>query len=215
MTDPQAGSGDRDAPGEGSPGGAPAFALSPQRTQKAEIVPLGAQRYKMQFMASAATHDKLRRAQELLRHRIPGGDVGAVIDQALDLLVHDLEKKKFAAADRPRRVEKSAGESSPSEGRAGNASEGRAASPAPASPSRAVPAQVKREVWQRDQGRCAFTSPSGARCTERGLLEFDHIRPFADGGAATVDNVRLLCRQHNQYEALQFFGPWENDGCTA
>ena len=260
LTDSRAGSGDRDAAGEGSPGDAPAFALSPQRAAKAEIVPLGAQRYRVQFTASAATHDKLRRAQELLRHRIPGGDLGAVIDQALDLLVRDLEKKKFAAVDRPRRTERSTGESRTGErstgesstaGRStgeGNSGEGhagarRAASAtslqlrvstarkepanAPAqtqtpshgaasgAASRHIPAHVKREVWQRDQGRCAFRSPSGVRCTERGALEFDHIRPFADGGAATVDNVRLLCRQHNQYEALQFFGPWQSDGPAA
>jgi hypothetical protein len=45
-----------------------------------------------------------------------------------------------------------------------------------------------------------------------GALEFDHIRPHADGGGATVDNVRLLCRRHNQYEAQQFFGSWQADG---
>ena len=38
-------------------------------------------------------------------------------------------------------------------------------------------------------------SSNGKRCTEHGRLGFDHIWPHADGGAATVDNVRLLCAQ--------------------
>ena len=44
-------------------------------------------------------------------------------------------------------------------------------------------------------------------CDERGFLEFDHIVPFAAGGDATVENLRLLCRVHNRHEAELFFGP--------
>ena len=43
--------------------------------------------------------------------------------------------------------------------------------------------------------------------TARGLLEFDHIVPFAVGGEATVENVRLLCKSHNRHEADLYFGP--------
>ena len=68
---------------------------------------------------------------------------------------------------------------------------------------------MKRAVWQRDGGRCAFIGENGLRCTERGQLEFDHIHPYADGGAAAAANVRLLCRRHNQHEAVLFFGPWD------
>jgi len=31
-------------------------------------------------------------------------------------------------------------------------------------------------------------------------------RPYSKGGEATVSNVRLLCRAHNQYEAERAFG---------
>jgi 5-methylcytosine-specific restriction endonuclease McrA len=64
---------------------------------------------------------------------------------------------------------------------------------------------VKREVWKRDGGQCAFVGTHG-RCTERGFLEFHHIRPFAVGGEATVENVELRCRAHNVHEAEQYFG---------
>ena len=60
-------------------------------------------------------------------------------------------------------------------------------------------------MWSRDGGRCAFEGGEG-RCSERGFLEFHHVVPYADGGAATDDNIQLRCRAHNQYEADQWFG---------
>jgi hypothetical protein len=36
-------------------------------------------------------------------------------------------------------------------------------------------------------------------------VEFHHIRPYAVGGEATVENVQLRCRRHNDYEARVYF----------
>jgi 5-methylcytosine-specific restriction endonuclease McrA len=77
----------------------------------------------------------------------------------------------------------------------------------PVPPSRHLPREVKREVWRRDAGRCAFRSPTGRRCTEDTFLEFHHIQPYAKEGPATVANVSLRCWRHNQYEAELVFGP--------
>lgn len=71
--------------------------------------------------------------------------------------------------------------------------------------ARHVPAAVRRTVWQRDGGCCAFVGSHG-RCGEHGFLEFHHVVPFAVGGAATVENIELRCRAHNAYEASLFFG---------
>jgi hypothetical protein len=76
----------------------------------------------------------------------------------------------------------------------------------PALPSRTVPREVKREVWQRDAGQCAFVSSTGRRCTESTFLEYHHIQPYAKQGPATVANISLRCRRHNQYEAELIFG---------
>ena len=46
------------------------------------------------------------------------------------------------------------------------------------------------------------------RCTERGFLEFHHVVPFADGGEASVSNIQLRCRAHNQHEAALSFGAY-------
>jgi hypothetical protein len=46
----------------------------------------------------------------------------------------------------------------------------------------------------------------GERCLERGFLELDHRTPVARGGQATVENLRMICKRHNQYEAERIFG---------
>jgi 5-methylcytosine-specific restriction endonuclease McrA len=73
------------------------------------------------------------------------------------------------------------------------------------SSSRHIPAQVKRVVWHRDGGQCAFVGTAGRRCDERGFLEFHHVVPYSEGGAASVDNIQLRCRAHNGYEFERVF----------
>jgi hypothetical protein len=148
----------------------------------AVVAPLAPERYKVQFTVTRETYDKLRRAQDLLRHTIPNGDPAAIFDRALTLLLKEAERTKLAAAVRPR------------------------VSAPPNDGSRHIPATVKREVWARDAGQCAFVGMNG-RCAERGFLEFHHVVPFAAGGPATIENIQLRCRGHNGYEAELFFGP--------
>jgi 5-methylcytosine-specific restriction endonuclease McrA len=127
------------------------------------------------------THDKLRRIQALLGHTLPSGKVEDVLDRALDLALAELEKQKFAKVDRPRAVR-------------------------PVKSVRTIPAHVRRAVYERDAGRCAWVGPDGHRCGSTKRLELDHIVPVARGGASTVANLRLLCRIHNQYAAEAWFG---------
>jgi hypothetical protein len=148
---------------------------------KPTVTPLAPERYKIQFTATRATHDKLRRAQELLRHAVPTGDPAEIWDRALTLLLKDLERTRVAAVATPK----------PSRGVADG--------------SRHIPADVKRAVWARDEGRCAFVGSRG-RCAERGFLEWHHVTPFAAGGPATVENIQVRCASHNRYEATLFFG---------
>ena len=65
---------------------------------------------------------------------------------------------------------------------------------------RAIPAAVKREVWRRDRGRCRYVDrTSGRRCGSQHLLQIDHVVPYALGGAAEPNNLRLLCAAHHRY----------------
>lgn len=49
--------------------------------------------------------------------------------------------------------------------------------------SRHVPAAVRDAVFLRDGGQCTHTAPDGVRCAARAFLQYDHVVPFARGGA--------------------------------
>ena len=172
------------APVLNCPAAAPVAAST---SRHALVAPLAPRRYLIRMTVSEATHDKLQQATDLLRHTIPDGDPAAVVDRALTVLVDQLLRTKAAAVARPRSA------SRPSR-RAGVK-------------SRHVPAPVRRAVWARDQGRCAFVGTAG-RCHATGRLEFHHVVPFASGGPTTVENIQLRCRGHNAYEGELAFGDW-------
>ena len=147
----------------------------------AEAPTLAPERYKVQFTVGRGTYEKLRRVQDLLRHRVPNGDPAVIFERAIALLLKDLETKKIATTERPRH------------------------SKTVNKHSRHIPAGIRRTVWARDGGRCNFEGPHG-RCSETGFLEFHHVVPYADGGATTAENLELRCAAHNRYEAEQYFG---------
>ena len=146
------------------------------------MTPLSPDRYKVQVTIGGDTLEKLRLAKDLLRHAVPSGDEAVILDRALTALLADLAQSKFGATEKPR----------PSGGSVPG--------------SRHIPAEVRRTVWLRDLGRCAFVGTGGRRCHERAFLEFHHVTPHALGGEATVANIELRCRSHNAYEARLYFG---------
>lgn len=154
---------------------------APLRPTPAILTRLAPERYKVQLTIDRVTHDKLRQVQDLLRHVVPTGDPAVIFDRALTVLLQDLERRKLAQVSRPREL-------APSMRR-----------------TRHVPAAVRRAVWERDDGRCAFIGTDG-RCSERGFLEFHHVVPFADGGETMLSNLQLRCRSHNAHEAREYFG---------
>ena len=152
--------------------------VAPLPSPRPVSMPLSSDRYLLRVTLSATAHTKLRRAQDLMHH----SDPAEVIDRALSLLVDDLERRICGQVKKPRTSAES------------NAAD-----------TRYVPAAVRREVWKRDGGRCAFVGGRG-RCAETGNLEFHHVEPFALGGPTTAQNLELRCRAHNQYEGRILFG---------
>ena len=150
------------------------------------LAPLSHDRYLLRVTLSASAHGDLRRAQDLMRHTVPSGDPASIIERALAALVDQLERTKSAKTSSPRRGSIT-GE--------------------PSAESRHIPAAVKRAVWARDDGRCAFVGAKG-RCTETGRLEYHHVVPFARGGPTDVENIALRCRAHNVFESDLLFGTW-------
>ena len=139
--------------------------------------PIAPRRFLLRVTIDADTHNKLQRVRALLRHAVPDGDLGAIIDRAVTLLLREAERTKWASTVRPR------------------------PSRTTTTRSRYVPAAVKRAVSERDGGRCAFVGSAG-RCDTTAFLEFHHVVPFAAGGTTDARNLELRCRAHNQHEAL-------------
>jgi hypothetical protein len=159
--------------------------ISPPRSDaQAQVAALSADRFRLQVTISGSAVEKLQRAQDMLSHALPSRDAAVVLERALDLLLEELARRRYATTDKPRAA---------------------ATEPADAG-SRHIPAAVKRAVWTRDRGSCAYVGPSGHRCGTRRFLEFHHRHPFALGGPPTVENVALRCAQHNRYEAQVDFG---------
>lgn len=143
--------------------------------------PVSEERVVFKFTGSAALRKKLERAQQILRHKYPLGKLEEIIDEALEVL---LDKK-----DPERRIARKK--------KYGPLQKARASSF-----SRRIPQSIKDQVWLRDQGQCQYVSPEGKRCGERTWLEFDHIQPWSRGGTSDeMQNIRLLCRTHNQWRA--------------
>jgi hypothetical protein len=156
--------------------------VSPDPITPRSPEPLSADRYHVSFTASTAFRDKLERARDLLRHRVPDGNLEAVFDRAMDALIAQLEKEVAAKIERPRRISK------------------------PLKDPGAVSRAARRDVMARDGNQCAFVSADGVRCTERGGLELDHRRERALGGTGDPKNLQVLCRAHNKLKAERAFG---------
>jgi len=152
--------------------------------QRSQVEPLGLERYGLHLTLRKITHDKMRRLEELLGSQVAAGDLDAVLEHAFDVAIAQLEKRKFAKTSRPRTTVARRTSQDP----------------------RYVPARVRREVSKRDGERCTFVGDGGKRCDCRRDLEFDHVEPVARGGEATLANLRLRCRAHNQLEAERTFG---------
>ncbi len=68
-----------------------------------------------------------------------------------------------------------------------------------------IPARTRKYVFDRDRGRCQFKRGDEV-CGSQFQIEVDHVVPRAQGGTNTAENLRLLCRAHNQHEAEASFG---------
>ncbi|HWE26269.1 MAG TPA: HNH endonuclease signature motif containing protein [Myxococcales bacterium] len=163
------------------------IAAANQKAARTVIAPLAQDAFKFQFTGSRALRDKVREAQALLRHRVPDGNLARIVEMALDLLIAQVKKERFAVGRKPRRRQPRRPEDIPVLG------------------SRHIPDEYKRAVYERDEGRCTAVDETGRRCTSRDV-EYDHINGFALDPVHSIDGIRLLCRAHNQHAAEKLYG---------
>src|SRR6185437_2702401 len=123
----------------------------------------------------------VERTKELMKHQHPTGDTASVLKDVLkkNLKSMDPLQRKTRKASPKRSVVH----------------------------SRVIPRRIKTLVWKRDNGQCAYLSPTGKRCEERAGLEIDHRQAWAHGGRSDdPSNLRLLCFAHNRWLGIKTFG---------
>jgi hypothetical protein len=147
---------------------------------RGDAVPLTADLSRFHVTVSRRFLEKLEAARAALSHTRPGASAEQILEAGLDLVLAEHAKKKGLVA-RPQAKRR------------------------PAKPDH-VPAHVMREVWKRDGGRCQHSLHSGGICGSTERVEVHHIVPRALGGPATVENLSLRCRFHNDLEARREYG---------
>ena len=179
---------------------------------RGRVEPLSRERYAVRFTASASLVGKLEELQAVLAHTVRGGDLGQMLELAVDALLDQRRKRRFGTTDGPRELAADGPGPQPLPVTAPpEAPEAETASTGPATPargperSRHVPMAIRRAVYERDGARCAYVGSDGRRCGAQDV-ELDHVHPYARGGRHTVAGLRLLCRRHNQHAARKAFG---------
>lgn len=143
------------------------------------VTPLSVDQVHVNFSASKAFAEKVKKAKALLSHKYPQGRLEDIFGEALDLLLQKHEPKE-------KRSIRNTTVANPN--------------------NRYLPQAVRNEVRKRDGDKCSYISPEGHACDATHFLEFDHVFPWALGGEHESRNVRLLCRTHNRLSAEIFFG---------
>jgi len=141
------------------------------------------------------TIQNLNRLKELWSHVMPHASFADLIKRAAKESVAQMEEKR--TPKKACKVKTPAPEWKPM-----TASETESAAPLPLSK-----AEIRRQIWLRDESQCTFIDPrTGEVCGSKHFVEEDHILPKAMGGEYTLENIRLRCRAHNQRHAIDTFG---------
>src|SRR5581483_9446867 len=125
--------------------------------------------------------EELAAVRALLSHAVPSGKREEVLLHVLKAQRKVLERKRHGSPKR-------------------------APAPASAPSGRHIPAAVRREVFERESGSCAYVGEEGRRCGSQMQIEYQHIVPYACGGSSTVENITLFCKSHNLLQAEKDFG---------
>jgi len=164
-------------------------------SRRGHVRPSATGGYDVQLSVTVEEHEDLRRATALLGHAVPSGDPAVVYARAVKHYLVHLEKQRLG-------VKRTVWAPPPPRAGAASLAPGQVRPPR----GRGIPKALRREVWERDGGRCTFVGTDGHHCGATHRLEFDHFVPKARGGETTADNLRLLCRPHNQFEAERVLG---------
>jgi len=168
---------------------APHPTAAPSRAPAAELHAVSRDEWSLRVTIDGALKADLETLASLLSHKLRRTDYTALLREAVKSAIEKHGRRRGAVP--------------PS--RKGKGRTPLAAEDIP-DRSKVIPAEVKRAVYERDRGCCAFVGKNGRRCGSRWRIEFNHVPALAKGGKSTAEGIQLACRRHNIYDAEQVFG---------
>jgi len=177
--------------------------LSPETAFRAHdrVRPISESHHKFEAVIPDRILKKLERVKELASHRLKGGNWAEVLEVMADQTIKALDP-----IQQSRRRQKISSDSTPAPEWNGPQSADKLPST-----SRYIPKALKKSIFERAHGQCEYQTQEGKKCSCRIYLQVDHIVPLGLGGTTSADNLRVLCQAHNQWAALQSFGPRKMD----
>lgn len=156
-----------------------------------------------QFTSDQSLEDKLIRLRELLSNKLPSCPtqnelLHAICDIALGNLERSIKDAIKKRGQKKIATKTAAAHESRESGMDTNVNS--------LTRNRYISSEIKREVRQRDGDRCTYVLSNGNVCGDKMNLQFDHIVPYAKGGGTSAENLRQVCRNHNQWLAIQAYG---------
>ncbi|MDG0816003.1 HNH endonuclease [Bdellovibrio svalbardensis] len=134
---------------------------------------------RVELTLSRELHDKIKQAQELLSHSLPSGDLVAFLEFVSDKVIK--QKTAVRGKSQVTNCDRAAGENLQASSTA----------------TVAVRSTIYKHVLQK-QKCCQFKDASGKQCGSRWHLQIDHVQPRWAGGGNEVENLQVLCAQHNR-----------------
>ena len=179
---------------------------APEQLQPEKIKPMSAKLTQITFNANSEFMALLDESRGLLGHQMPGASIGEVLTEMMRLGLSELKKKRFKIKSTVEPVQEPKQKETKTVEVTSHV--GSKAASSVSHESEYIPNEVKRAVYQRDQGRCVVLNPrTGKPCESRAFLEYDHFPiPRAKGGPSTAENLRLSCRTCNRLHAVQSYG---------
>ncbi|MDZ4677072.1 MAG: HNH endonuclease signature motif containing protein [Oligoflexia bacterium] len=174
-------------------------AISPNSIPQEKRRVLTKDKTELKVVLDEVVLEKLDKLKALMSHKNPNMTDSELINELADIAL-----KKFDPALKPIKAKKENKKPENLNAPPPPAPEVRTQNDIPNSNmsiSRYIPQQLKIFVWQRDKGKCTYP-----KCESRYFLEYDHISPIVLGGKTCAENLRLLCKAHNQRAAINSFG---------
>ncbi len=165
---------------------------------------------RLHLTLNAGQMQKLKRAAELLSHKLDGNSYAGLIEAMANLVI--AQKDPLVKMVKPRAkknaasIDNTKADSRSIRSKASDTKQDRSGVKKALSSRKSIAPSVRNAVYRRDNGCCQFVSKAGMKCLSQRLTQIDHIIPYALGGSNEPENLRLLCRTHNLLMAEKVFG---------